>query len=168
MKVMKVMLVLLYVFVGMIISIPYTFLANGNVEHFVWVAVFSPPAVLLLIILLRMRLMSLFSKFSYIIWLLTPVILNGVAILTKWLGYELAASSIFNVRYMAPLLLLIVVMVMGLIFGITKHCLAKIIPDRNPPSGPSGPDQPKNMELNRGPSQQENPNLSRFNIRVST
>ena len=119
-------IVCVWMLVGSVISIPYTYLAGGNYEHFSTITIFAPAAagILALVYMLgglwnennkRPRwgnryFWILFAYFS------TPIILNGISIMIKKMGYELTGYYIFELRYATLVIIPIALVFLFMIF----------------------------------------------------
>lgn len=102
--------VLIYFVIGCLISVPYTFLANGNLDNFMLTAWLAPVgSVLVLLAYIVGKAMSKDRhrrQFvgSWLFWIVAtyfclPIILNGVSLLLKLMGYNTVGHYVFACRY---------------------------------------------------------------------
>jgi hypothetical protein len=109
----QVVFVFLYLLAGCILSIPYTYLANGSFESFFLTAWIAPVAALFLFFVFKMRgILRQDGKRSWwgggffwavVAYLCFPILLNGVSLLLKWAGHEVAGHYVFECRYFSLL-----------------------------------------------------------------
>lgn len=115
----QVVLFFVYLVVGCILSAPYTFLANGNLDNFFVTAWVAPVAAIFLFVVYpiarshRVKRSKWGGGFFWVLvaYFCSPILLNGVSLLLKWAGYEVAGHHVFESRFLglliAPILLVI-------------------------------------------------------------
>ncbi len=100
----EIIFALIWFFVGSILAVPYNYLAGGGLDNFGLTIFFAPAAAIFLFIpYLTIRIdHSKKSKIFFwatVVYLLLPILMNGVSLLLKQMGYVLAADYAFKYRY---------------------------------------------------------------------
>lgn len=130
--ILQVILAVLYLIVGAVLSVPYNFLAGGNVESFTYTTVFAPIAAFFLLIVYMTRGAGRrdFKQPKWgggFFWVLVayfclPILLNGASLLLKWAGYKIAGRYIFENRYSSllavPMILMFCCIVAMVVTGV--------------------------------------------------
>lgn len=126
---------LFYLLLGCIVSIPYTFLSKGGFEVFVRMLVFGPIIALSLFVLYGMRrgVSSRGKKlwkggtsvfWGATVWFCSPIILNGVSLLLKWMGAKMISGVIFKARFWIlwglPALIVLYIIIFYIAYGVIK------------------------------------------------
>ena len=145
--------ILAYLIVGSILSVPYTYLAGGSSEHFILATMAAPVASFALVLAYAIRKVS--GRTGERPWggggcflviaayLFLPAILNGASHLLGWVGFEAASGFVFEIRYIALLVVpaFIVVLLIGRgIAEVVAHALRRrfkrtAVPPADTPSG---------------------------------
>lgn len=109
------LLVLGYLVVGAVISAVYTFLASGELHHFIFTIPLAPVAAFLVFVEIpiieeQMRDRGIKTKrwdrgwwtwVMIIAYLLSPILLNGASILLEAAGFLRVSEACFKIRYLA-------------------------------------------------------------------
>lgn len=122
-------LALAYFIVGCVLSIPYTYIANGNMDNFMLTAWIAPVGALVLFITHAVgratsRCRSFLARksggwffWSVVTWFCLPIVLNGVSLLLRKLGLYSTSHYVFEYRYFSivavPFFLIIYGMIMN-------------------------------------------------------
>ena len=148
-----IVLMVVYLFLGSIISAPYTFLADGNVDHFIFGAMVAPIVCLLLFIFTIFGLLPIPKRFNrrkrtimpravfwgFLGYCCLPIILNGMSIFAKWLGYSAIGYYLFEFRYISVIFVIWALILLFLILAFFQMLWKKgrRIFRRELPMGPS-------------------------------
>lgn len=104
-------LALLWMIVGGIFSLPYTFLASGDSRCLFLMAIISPVLAIILYIFYEVSPFFTFgSKRKKYLWLAilyicSPVVLNGVSYVFGWFGLETTKLFFFEFRFFVLILI---------------------------------------------------------------
>jgi len=153
--VLQAILVVLYLIVGAALSMPYNFLAGGNVENFTYTVVFAPIAAFFLLIVYMTRGTGRrdFKKPKWgggffwvaVAYFCSPILLNGASLLLKWAGYKTAGRYIFKSRYFSllavPMLLMFCCIVANGVTSIRQRFSGGATPPSSTPPSGFGPNR---------------------------
>jgi cytochrome bd-type quinol oxidase subunit 2 len=127
-------LIIVYLLIGLVIAVPYTYLAGWDVNVMPSTVMFSPLALIVIVVFYFMargerRYKSRGFKTTFwisIIYFLLPVIANGVSILLRWLELPYG-DFVFEHRYQTFLVLpgIIIILLVCLIFASIWDSLFK-------------------------------------------
>jgi hypothetical protein len=122
-------LAIVWMIVGLLIAAPYTWLASGEALHFVATIFLGPIGGVTLYFVWRMEKVRVCDKSAarrkflgtYFFWLIAgygclPVLLNGVSVALRTLGFETTAQYIFALRYVSLPAILLAMLLGFLIF----------------------------------------------------
>ena len=119
-------LLVVYCLIGCIFSAPYTFFAGGDNYNFFLGIVFMPMILLFLFVPWKItrRRQHKWDKSTF--WILVtyfclPIILNGVSILLKSIGYETVSYYVFAGRYFSLWAIPVFLVVCGIILIVIAN-----------------------------------------------
>ena len=151
----EVILALIYLVIGFILSVPYTYLAGGNSDNLLMTAYITPVAALFLFIANAMRGIGQRDgkrpKWGGgVFWVLVayfclPILLNGASLLLKKGGQEQVGHYIFEGRYFSllavPVLLILYGVVVGGVMSIRQWFSGNATPPSSTPPSGFGPNK---------------------------
>jgi MFS family permease len=122
-----IVLAIAYIIGGLIIAVPYIYLAGWDADKIVSAVLFSPLALIVVGIFYLKAREERYSKsrgfritfWGSIVYFLLPVIANGVSILLNWLELPYG-NLIFEHRYQTFLILPIIIMIF-LVWGVLEN-----------------------------------------------
>lgn len=155
-----ILLVLLYIVGGSILSVPYTYLANGSLD-FASFGITTMVVTLLGVFLGIFDLMPVPGMnlgdgkrtkwggdffWAMVAYFCSPILLNGASLFLKWAGYETASHHIFAGRYLilmvVPTLLPLWVAIAVEVMGRRQRFSGNATPPSNtPPSNGFSPNK---------------------------
>lgn len=114
---------ILYLFIGCTLSVPYTYLANGNSTNLLLTACIAPVAslFLLLFFIIGKRKWHSLPFWILLAYFCLPIILNGISITLGLMGYETISHYVFLARYPSLLVILITLAICSLIANSLKE-----------------------------------------------
>jgi len=149
---MNIVFFVVYILAGCILSIPYTLLANGNLENLLITSWIAPAAAFFLFIVYQLRgigrkdgkLPRWGGAFFWIMaaYFCLPIIFNGISILLRWSGYSVLGDIVFSTRYLSLLVLLIALLIALIIFGAASDFWKSFSGTDAPPNPPEQPSPP--------------------------
>ena len=96
----------LYIVVGLVMAVPYTYLAGWDKNYVFFVALALPIVTVVLYVLRGMpqRFLKDFPVFrkgfwAIVLYCLLPIFSNGVSIFLKWAGIAMIGDMVFRYRY---------------------------------------------------------------------
>ncbi|MBI1999061.1 MAG: hypothetical protein HYS74_00195 [Parcubacteria group bacterium] len=138
-----------YFVVGLVMAVPYTFLAGWDVNNLFLTAWALPIASVIIYTLYTMCKMKIHTIpwwihrvfYGLLGYCLLPIFANGISIVLKWVGLATTGGFIFEYRYAS-----LVVVPVAVIIGLVTYSLAKSFwhqrfsgnatpPSSTPPSG---------------------------------
>lgn len=142
----QVVTILAYFIVGCIISVPYTYLANGTTDNFMLTAWIAPVGALVLFIVhtveramswckpYRARMLGGWFFWGLMTYFCLPIFLNGVSLLLNSMGFGTVGHYVFEFRYAAFLGVPVALVIFGLIAGGVENIREKFKGRAKPPS----------------------------------
>jgi len=149
---MLLVLAIFWALVGCFISVVYTFLAGGTLEHFFFTAFLAPPIAFFLFIIWGVRelrpprhagkqVLGLYFPLAITVFFCLPIILNGSSLAAGLLGYETTAKYLFSFRYLSlPATLLLFVLALcgsAAIVALSTKIRCVVTENKRPPSSAS-------------------------------
>ena len=118
-------LILVYLLIGCIIAVPYTYLAGGSFENLFATAWIAPVGATILGVILWIE-----TKVTRMFWVVLtyfclPIILNGLSQLFGLLGYAGIQLFLFNLRYAILGYIFIIGLVSVILTGYLKSSLRR-------------------------------------------
>jgi hypothetical protein len=141
---MQILFSIIWIIVGIILAVPYVWLAGGYSDPAVIITFFGPGVCLLLFFLYHIsKVLKEIKPFFWflLVYSFLPVLLNGVSMLLKWMGVRGAADFIFNHRYesLAIIFILLAALLAGGLIGSGLNTIRKRINNNiNKPGAFSG------------------------------
>lgn len=139
-------LALAYLLVGCVLSVPYTYLANGSMDNFMLTAGIAPIGAFVLFIAhtveramsrrepYRTRMLGGWFFWGLVTYFCLPIFLNGASLLLNSMGLSTVGHYVFEFRYATFLGVPIALIILGLIAGGVESILEKFKGRAKPPS----------------------------------
>lgn len=118
-------LILIYLLIGCIIAVPYTYLAGGSFENFFAAAWIAPVGATILGVILWVE-----TKVTRMFWIVLtyfclPIIFNGLSQLFGLFGYGEIKTILFDLRYAILGYIFITGLVFLILIGYVKSSLRR-------------------------------------------